>query len=231
MNFFEKIDSCGISKLSIYQFEMISRWIDNIGEKDLLWWSPRGFLAGCGETSQYMSYFFRHRPSKEQFKKEAMCNYYYMNYQGDEQVKISANDIESIIDEIDRQLNKRGYVRVSFIDPSDSGYDDGSSITSSDAISSDIIGVIKNYRSISHNIEMFDHSFVIIGGHDSMIKRIESYIGVHDPRIIDWPTYKTDLKDILNSDPLPAKEAWNRVFEVQVKHESNGKDISILLEN
>lgn len=83
---------------------------------------------------------------------------------------------------------------------------------------SEIIAVLKEFGYVGIELDTgcgIDHVFVIIDG-GSTVWRFESYIGFHEPCLVMWPDWDTDMKELLSGD----SKVWNRVFDVDVSFEA-----------
>lgn len=186
---------------------MLSFWIDQITIDTLLNLCPHGFLAGCGETSEYLAYAFRIQPKdyNELFQRFNRQGEYYNSAVNE----LSFNSMNKAIEEINIRLRENGYVRVSLTTMS---------------IDNDKIDILDYLRS-KPKAKLFDHSFIIVNYHG--IKRIESYINEYKPRIVSWESYQSDLINLMN-DPL---NEWKRIFEVECEPNYDLDNIEIIISN
>lgn len=125
---------------------------------------------------------------------DAILDHYYGGfYEGSRDVQIMKEYHEDyapnlayseyILDQINRELDKNGFVGVRL--------ENGS-------------GGVRD--------QTFDHSFILIKA-EGMIFRIESYVDLYCSRIVQFPTYKEDLIRLIDSPPGPLRiSLWNNLF-------------------
>lgn len=187
---------------------LLSPWIDQIRLQTLLRFAPFGFLAGCGETSEYLAYACQIQPqSEEELFNRLNRQGEYQNAQVDE-VMFALTDIQDSLNEIETRLKQKGYVRVSFMSAEKS-----ESMSMREAI----------FRKPAPRL--FDHSFLMLQHKD--VLRLESYIDQYAPRMVTWNEWRADLLKLVEN---PMQE-WQRIFEVECIPCEQFTNVEIVISN